>query len=189
LDKGVGELMKSLTKQNISKIWLLKLMSKHKQMRLISKMISNMKLTKSYSLEVHINGDQVNIQYKGKEFGLKQLASVNRDGVFEGGGQKILLKNSRIRHSFEVGVNKWTILLKGGSFGWYTAYEIKEKLNDTSSLIVDEIISYLLSKDYDRDDADFVWQYALEIITNILYNTNIDTNIKFGLLDVIKELK
>lgn len=164
-------------------------MPKQKQMRLISKMISKIQLYKSYDLEVSIKGDQVVIRYKGKEFGLRQLASYNKKGKFEGGGQKVLLKNSRVRHSYEVGENIWTILLKGGSFNWYSSYVIKGSLNNTSSLIVDDIVDHLLSKDYDREDSDYVWQYALEIITNILYNTNIDTSIKFGIIDVIREIK
>lgn len=180
--------MKSFTKNNISKSIILKCLPRKKRMKVYSKLLSGMIVQKVYIIEIELVNNLIKITHKGSEFGLSKLKKTNQNNKLSGEGKKTLVGNERIGYRFYEGNNEWSIKLNDYDSTFTKVYTITKEVNYQASEIMDEVISLMLQNKYSREDSAHVWKYMSEIITNIVYNTNIDLSNKLTIVKVLRAM-
>jgi len=181
--------MKTLTKQNIASSRLLHFMPKGTAVRVFSRLLAKIEIDRPYIITISIKRDKICVSYTGAKFGLQELKQETKSTRFGGGGAQVLLDSHRIAYEYKSGCNCWYIEIEDVEIEESFFVEVTGKVNISAANITDKTVKMLRSKDYSRSDSAYVWQYLLEIITNITYNTNIDKTKMFGIVDILKEVR
>lgn len=134
---------------------------------IIGEMLKKLEIRREYNIYLEIHKGLAIIAYGGRRFGLNNLKRIRLPKNYVGGnGNKVILNNKSISTTYLNGINIWSIKFIGDE-EFKKIYKIsKGKLGNRLGEVIYEVENNI--------KEDKLLREIREIITNIIYNNNIE---------------